>query len=161
MLSAEQNHKMDTSIHYNIPELQSSSRLPGPPHNGQQEAPAGRKGPLTQEVDQASEDDDEDGEEDDDEPPRRKWQGIEAIFEAYQEHLEGMGVGAGPRGGDSMLTGPPRPCRTSLLALGTVCAWRPWRSGTVLSHSACFKNCCQASAGAPASRHEAPVTGQV
>ncbi|VFV26841.1 Hypothetical predicted protein [Lynx pardinus] len=88
VLSAEQNHKMDTSIHYNIPELQSSSRLPVPPHNGQQEAPTGRKGPLTQEMDQASEDDDEDGEEDDDEPPRRKWQGIEAIFEAYQEHLE-------------------------------------------------------------------------
>lgn len=88
MLSAEQNHKVDTSIHYNIPELQSSSRLPLPQHNGQ-EAPSGRKGPLTQEMDQDSEEDEEDGEEDEEEPPRRKWQGIEAIFEAYQEHIEG------------------------------------------------------------------------
>lgn len=91
VLSAEQNHKVDTSIHYNIPELQSSSRLPLPQHNGQQEPPAMRKGPLTQETDQDSEEEEEeeDGEEDDEEPPRRKWQGIEAIFEAYQEHIEG------------------------------------------------------------------------
>lgn len=91
MLSAEQNHKVDTSIHYNIPELQSSSRLPLPQHNGQQEPLAMRKGPLTQETDQDSEEEEEeeDGEEDDEEPPRRKWQGIEAIFEAYQEHIEG------------------------------------------------------------------------
>ncbi|KAK1330384.1 hypothetical protein QTO34_010573 [Cnephaeus nilssonii] len=90
VLSAEQNHKVDTSIHYNIPELQSSSRLPLPQHNGQQEPPAVRKGPLTQETDQDSEEEEEeeDGEEDDEEPPRRKWQGIEAIFEAYQEHIE-------------------------------------------------------------------------
>uniref|UniRef100_A0A452TPI1 Gse1 coiled-coil protein n=1 Tax=Ursus maritimus TaxID=29073 RepID=A0A452TPI1_URSMA len=87
VLSAEQNHKVDTSIHYNIPELQSSSRLPLPQHNGQ-DAPSGRKGPLTQEMDQDSEEDEEDGEEDEEEPPRRKWQGIEAIFEAYQEHIE-------------------------------------------------------------------------
>lgn len=90
MLSAEQNHKVDTSIHYNIPELQSSSRLPLPQHNGQQETPTVRKGPLMQEVDQDSEEeDDEDGDEDEEEPPRRKWQGIEAILEAYQEHIEG------------------------------------------------------------------------
>ncbi|XP_039083349.1 genetic suppressor element 1 isoform X1 [Hyaena hyaena] len=88
-LAAEQNHKVDTAIHYHIPELQSSGRLAAPPHNGQQEAPAARKGPLPQETDQDSEgDDDDDREHDDDEPPRRKWQGIEAIFEAYQEHLE-------------------------------------------------------------------------
>lgn len=92
MLSAEQNHKVDASVHYNIPELQSSSRVPLPQHNGQQEPLAGRKGPLTQEVDQDSEEDDEEEEEDsgeeEDEVPRRKWQGIEAIFEAYQEHVE-------------------------------------------------------------------------
>uniref|UniRef100_G3TVR3 Gse1 coiled-coil protein n=1 Tax=Loxodonta africana TaxID=9785 RepID=G3TVR3_LOXAF len=90
VLSAEQNHKVDTSVHYNIPELQSSSRLPRPQHNGQQEPPPGRKGPIAQEMDQDSEDDDdeEDGEEEDEEGPKRKWQGIEAIFEAYQEHIE-------------------------------------------------------------------------
>lgn len=109
MLSAEQNHKVDTSVHYNIPELQSSSRLPLPQHNGQQEPPAVRKGPLIQEMDQDSEEEeDEDGEEDDEEPPRRKWQGIEAIFEAYQEHIEGtkglgrVHQGPGKEGGRSL-----------------------------------------------------------
>ena len=96
MLSAEQNHKVDASVHYNIPELQSSSRLPLPQHNGQQEPPAGRKGPLAQEMDPDSEEE-EDGEEEEEEPPRRKWHGIEAIFEAYQEHVEGrQGRGSGP-----------------------------------------------------------------
>lgn len=88
VLSAEQNHKVDASVHYNIPELQSSSRLPLPQHNGQQEPPAGRKGPLAQEMDPDSEEEEEDGEEEEEEPPRRKWHGIEAIFEAYQEHVE-------------------------------------------------------------------------
>ncbi|KAM5263072.1 genetic suppressor element 1 [Ctenodactylus gundi] len=90
VLSAEQNHKVDASVHYNIPELQSSSRVPLPQHNGQQEPPAGRKGPPTQEMDQDSEEDEyeEDSEEEDEEAPRHKWQGIEAIFEAYQEHIE-------------------------------------------------------------------------
>ncbi|XP_011783441.1 PREDICTED: genetic suppressor element 1 isoform X1 [Colobus angolensis palliatus] len=91
VLSAEQNHKVDTSVHYNIPELQSSSRVPPPRHNGQQEPPTVRQGPPTQEMDRDSEEEeeeeDEDGE-DDEEAPRRKWQGIEAIFEAYQEHIE-------------------------------------------------------------------------
>ncbi|XP_076989333.1 genetic suppressor element 1 isoform X2 [Tamandua tetradactyla] len=88
-LSAEQNHKVDTSIHYNIPELQSSSRIPLPQQNGQQEPLPARKGPITQEVDQdPEEDEEEDGEEEEDEAPRQKWQGIEAIFEAYQEHIE-------------------------------------------------------------------------
>ncbi|XP_005345824.2 genetic suppressor element 1 isoform X6 [Microtus ochrogaster] len=89
VLSAEQNHKVDTAVHYNIPELQSSSRVPLPQHNGQQEPPAGRKGPPMQEVDQDSEDDiEDDSDEEAEEAPRRQWQGIEAIFEAYQEHIE-------------------------------------------------------------------------
>lgn len=93
LLSAEQNHKVDTSVHYNIPELQSSSRVPLPQHNGQQEPPTGRKGPPMQEADQDSEEDSEDdSEEDSEEAPRRQWQGIEAIFEAYQEHIEGRGL---------------------------------------------------------------------
>lgn len=97
MLSAEQNHKVDASVHYNLPELQSSSRLPAPQHNGQQEPPASRKGPLVQEMDPDSEEE-EDGEDDDEDPPRRKWQGIEAILEAYQEHVEGT-EGRGGRPG--------------------------------------------------------------
>ncbi|XP_045149723.1 genetic suppressor element 1 isoform X2 [Echinops telfairi] len=96
VLSAEQNHKVDTSVHYNIPELQSSGRPARPQHNGQPEPPPGRKGPRAQELDQDSEDlddsEEDDGddeeEEEEEEAPRRKWQGIEAIFEAYQEHIE-------------------------------------------------------------------------
>lgn len=42
-----------------------------------------------QEVDQDSEDD---SEEEAEEAPRHQWQGIEAIFEAYQEHIEGRGL---------------------------------------------------------------------
>lgn len=89
LLSAEQNHKVDASVHYNIPELQSSSRVPLPQHNGQQEPLTGRKGLPLQEADQDSEEDtEEDSEEEAEEVPRRPWQGIEAIFEAYQEHIE-------------------------------------------------------------------------
>lgn len=100
MLSAEQNHKVDASVHYNIPELQSSSRLPLPQHDGPQEHVMARKDPLTQEMDQDSgeeeeeEDEEEEEVEDDEEAPRHKWQGIEAIFEAYQEHIEGKGWGS-------------------------------------------------------------------
>ncbi|XP_069822416.1 genetic suppressor element 1 isoform X3 [Dendropsophus ebraccatus] len=87
---AEQNHKPDASVHYNIPELQQSSR-PTPPHqNGQQGL--GQSGVLrgTPHPDASSEEEtsDEDEEDDVDEPPKLKWQGIEAIFEAYQEHIE-------------------------------------------------------------------------
>lgn len=48
-----------------------------------------------QEVDQDSEEDDDedDSEEEAEEAPRRPWQGIEAIFEAYQEHIEGRELG--------------------------------------------------------------------
>lgn len=53
----------------------------------------GRKGPPMQEADQDSEaDSEEESEEDAEEAPRRQWQGIEAIFEAYQEHIEGRGL---------------------------------------------------------------------
>ncbi|XP_062442347.1 genetic suppressor element 1 isoform X2 [Rhea pennata] len=96
-LTAEQNHKLDASIHYNLPELQAPGRPPGPPHNGQPEAlppPLPRAlAPLERRHDSASDDgegDDEEEEEEgeEEEYPRPKWQGIEAIFEAYQEHLE-------------------------------------------------------------------------
>lgn len=50
----------------------------------------------------SEEEEDDDGEDDDEDPPKRKWHGIEAIFEAYQEHVEGTqgereaGPGEGP-----------------------------------------------------------------
>ncbi|KYO37936.1 genetic suppressor element 1 isoform A [Alligator mississippiensis] len=89
-LTAEQNHKVDASIHYNIPELQASSRVPLPQQNGQPDAQPPRKGliPPEHDKDSDSEGEEEDEEEEEDECPRPKWQGIEAIFEAYQEHIE-------------------------------------------------------------------------
>uniref|UniRef100_K7G425 Gse1 coiled-coil protein n=1 Tax=Pelodiscus sinensis TaxID=13735 RepID=K7G425_PELSI len=90
-LTAEQNHKIDTSIHYNIPELQTSSRVQLPQQNGQQDTPLARRGLITPEQDKDSDSEGEDEEEEDEEEeeyPRPKWQGIEAIFEAYQEHIE-------------------------------------------------------------------------
>jgi len=94
-LTAEQNHKLDASIHYNIPELQASSRLAGPPHNGTAEGPLPHRA-LPR--DSASEEDEEEEEEEEEDYPRPKWQGIEAIFEAYQEHIEGRGWGGGQGG---------------------------------------------------------------
>ncbi|XP_040266662.1 genetic suppressor element 1 isoform X3 [Bufo bufo] len=91
---AEQNHKPDASVHYNIPELQQSSRPPAPQQNGPQGP--GQSGvvrgtihpDVTSEEETSDEDDDDEEEDEADEPPRPKWQGIEAIFEAYQEHIE-------------------------------------------------------------------------
>ncbi|XP_043382160.1 genetic suppressor element 1 isoform X2 [Chelonia mydas] len=93
-LTAEQNHKIDTSIHYNIPELQTSSRVQLPQQNGQQDTPLARKGliPPEQDKDSDSEGEEEEEEEEEEEYPRPKWQGIEAIFEAYQEHIEEQNV---------------------------------------------------------------------
>lgn len=98
-LTAEQNHKVDASIHYNIPELQASSRVPLPQQNGQPDAQPPRKGliPPEHDKDSDSEGEEEDEEEEEDECPRPKWQGIEAIFEAYQEHIEGRGPAPRPR----------------------------------------------------------------
>ncbi|XP_068117688.1 genetic suppressor element 1-like [Hyperolius riggenbachi] len=96
--TAEQNHKPDASVHYNIPELQQSSRAPAQQQNGQQgpmQSGVGRGQPRPQETTSAestSEEESEDEDEEEDEPPRPKWQGIEAIFEAYQEHLEEQNI---------------------------------------------------------------------
>lgn len=94
--TAEQNHKLDASIHYNIPELQASSRPPAP-HNGTAEGHRALGPPLPRDRrDSASEEEEEEEEEEDEEEcPRPKWQGIEAIFEAYQEHIEGRDWGLG------------------------------------------------------------------
>nr|XP_033796591.1 genetic suppressor element 1 isoform X2 [Geotrypetes seraphini] len=83
--TVEQNHKQDASIHYNIPELQSTSRSTVPQRNGQQSSVVQEQAKDSEEEDTESSEDEEEEEE---EPPRPKWQGIEAIFEAYQEHIE-------------------------------------------------------------------------
>jgi len=95
LVMSEQNHAVDSSVHYNIPELQSTPGRSKPhpqPHplssqpNGQHCPPQ----PSHQEI-SAEESDEEDEEDDteDDEPSTSRWQGIEAIFEAYQEYTEG------------------------------------------------------------------------
>ncbi|KAM4017561.1 genetic suppressor element 1 isoform 2-T2 [Anomaloglossus baeobatrachus] len=90
MNCAEQNHKPDASVHYNIPELQQSSRPPAPYQNGQPGAVRGTPQSAATSGEETSDEEEEEEEEEDevDDPPRPKWQGIEAILEAYQEHLE-------------------------------------------------------------------------
>ncbi|XP_029463912.1 genetic suppressor element 1 isoform X2 [Rhinatrema bivittatum] len=83
VLTAEQNHKLDASIHYNIPELQTSSRGAAPQRNCQQSSAVQEQGRHSEEEETESSE-----EEEEEDPPRPKWQGIEAIFEAYQEHIE-------------------------------------------------------------------------
>ncbi|KAL8195031.1 UNVERIFIED_CONTAM: Genetic suppressor element 1 [Gekko kuhli] len=84
--SAEHNHKVDASIHYNIPELQTSNWISLPQQNGQKDSQ--HKGFIPQQHDKVSDSEEEEEEEEEDDYPRPKWHGIEAIFEAYQEHIE-------------------------------------------------------------------------
>ncbi|XP_077166089.1 genetic suppressor element 1 isoform X3 [Paroedura picta] len=85
--SAEHNHKVDASIHYNIPELQTSNWISLPQQNGQKDPQ--HKGFIPQHDKASDSEEEEEGEEEEEEDyPRPKWHGIEAIFEAYQEHIE-------------------------------------------------------------------------
>lgn len=110
--TSESSHLQESSVHYNIPELQSTlpCRPPQPhpqPHanahqfhhplslahpqpNGQHiSAAPQREASGTREDLSGPDDSEEDEEEDEDEAPASKWQGIESIFEAYQEYVEG------------------------------------------------------------------------
>lgn len=103
---SEPNHTMDSTVHYNIPELQSGAgRSAHPrthphihPHthpslqpNGLHCPPAARRdGPPRPEL--STEEDSDEGdeeEEEEEEAPGHRWNGIESIFEAYQEYVEG------------------------------------------------------------------------
>lgn len=88
-------------MHYNIPELQSAPGRNTHPHihsahqaNGQH-CPSGPRrdgAPLGMRPELSAEEDSEEGEEEDEEEeeaPVPRWQGIEAVFEAYQAHAEG------------------------------------------------------------------------
>lgn len=106
------SHLQDSSVHYNIPELQSTPSRPPPPHthphahsiqhphshplpqpNGQHCPPhPHREPPGVREEQSAPEDSEEDEEEEEEEASVPRWQGIEAIFEAYQEYIEEQGV---------------------------------------------------------------------
>ena len=107
---SESSHLQESSVHYNIPELQSA---PGrPPQHSQSHSnahpfphplshahpqPNGqhfstglhREASGAREDLSGPEDSEEDQEEEEEEAPASKWQGIESIFEAYQEYVEG------------------------------------------------------------------------
>ncbi|KAG7473547.1 hypothetical protein MATL_G00097040 [Megalops atlanticus] len=85
-------HKLDSSVHYNIPELQGpASRLPQP--NGQHCPPlAIRDTPGSRDELSGEEDSDEEDEDEEEEAPTPRWQGIEAIFEAYQEYIDEQSI---------------------------------------------------------------------
>lgn len=107
---SESSHLQEASVHYNIPELQSVPGRPPQPHsqphtnahsfphplshshpqpNGQHiSAPLHREASGMRE-DLSGPDDSEEEEEEEEETPTSKWQGIESIFEAYQEYVEG------------------------------------------------------------------------
>lgn len=96
---SEPNHAMDSTVHYNIPELQSSAGRSTHPHthpslqpNGLHCPPATRRdGPPRPELstEEDSEYGDEEEEEEEEEALGHRWNGIESIFEAYQEYVEG------------------------------------------------------------------------
>lgn len=108
---SETSHLQESSVHYNIPELQSAPGRPPPPHpqshsnahlfphplslahpqpNGQHFSVAlHREASGTREDLSGPDDSEEEADEEEEEAPASKWQGIESIFEAYQEYVEG------------------------------------------------------------------------
>lgn len=102
---SEPNHTMDSTVHYNIPELQSgasrSTHSHTHPHihpalqpNGLHCPPTARRdGPSRPEL--STEEDSDEGDEEEEEEEEAlgpRWNGIESIFEAYQEYVEGERV---------------------------------------------------------------------
>ncbi|XP_043562533.1 genetic suppressor element 1 isoform X3 [Chiloscyllium plagiosum] len=90
-LTAEQNHKLDASVRYNIPEMDSASRAEFTHQNGQHSATQTRKG-MAYEREEETDNEDEEEEEEESRPFHSKWQGIEAVFEAYQEYVEEQNI---------------------------------------------------------------------
>ncbi len=108
---SESSHLQESSVHYNIPELQSAPGRPPQPHsqshsnahsfphplshshpqpNGQHfSVPLHREASGTREDLSGPDDSEEEEDEEEEEAPASKWQGIESIFEAYQEYVEG------------------------------------------------------------------------
>ncbi|KAK1784629.1 hypothetical protein P4O66_003318 [Electrophorus voltai] len=102
--TSELNHAADSSVHYNIPELQSGPGRGSHPHAQAAAPPNGlhcptgprrEPPPPTARPELSAEEDSdevEDEDEDEDEPPAPRWQGIESIFEAYQEYAEEQSI---------------------------------------------------------------------
>uniref|UniRef100_A0A8C6SJ64 Gse1 coiled-coil protein n=1 Tax=Neogobius melanostomus TaxID=47308 RepID=A0A8C6SJ64_9GOBI len=102
--STESSHLLETSVHYNIPELQGTPGRPPLPHSQLHTNSTSR--PLTQSQpngqhfagslhrdtsgrrENISDPEDSEEEEEEEETSASRWQGIEYIFEAYQEYVE-------------------------------------------------------------------------
>lgn len=92
--------KADHSLPHSIAQLKSSNinHVPQRPHiNGHRfPSPAANRESLAPQENLSDEDEEESGleeeEEEEEEDTPRKWQGIEAIFEAYQEYVDGESV---------------------------------------------------------------------
>lgn len=108
---SESSHLQESSVHYNIPELQSMpGRPPQQPHSQSHSNAHSFPHPLshshpqpngqhfsvalhpeasgTREELSGPEDSEEEEDEEEEEAPASRWQGIESIFEAYQEYIE-------------------------------------------------------------------------
>ncbi|KAL4630252.1 genetic suppressor element 1-like isoform X4 [Arapaima gigas] len=88
----EPNHKLDSAVHYNIPELQGASSRPSHPQvNGEHCPPPARQDAPGLEL-SGEEESEEEEEGEEEEAASARWQGIEAVFEAYQEYIEEQNV---------------------------------------------------------------------
>uniref|UniRef100_A0AAY4B4J9 Genetic suppressor element-like domain-containing protein n=1 Tax=Denticeps clupeoides TaxID=299321 RepID=A0AAY4B4J9_9TELE len=88
---SEPNHKLDSSVHYNAPDLQGPpNRVPHPQTNGHSLLPAPGRDPSRAQEEQSGEDSEEEEEDDEDEDvsPAPRWKGIEGIFHMYHEYME-------------------------------------------------------------------------
>lgn len=107
--TTESSHLQESSVHYNIPELQSTPGRPAllhsqthtnshpssyplthsqPQPNGQHFSGSLHRDASGRREDMSGPEDSEEEEEDEEEAPASRWQGIESIFEAYQEYVE-------------------------------------------------------------------------
>lgn len=106
---SESSHLPESSVHYNIPELQNAPGRPPqmqshsnahpfphplshvhPQPNGQHfSAPSHQEASGSRDDLSGPEGSEEEDDEDEEEAPPPKWRGIESIFEAYQEYVEG------------------------------------------------------------------------
>lgn len=88
---AEPNHKINNSMHYNPVDHQGAlNRLPYPYTNGHScHPPACQESSVLSDEQSAEEDSSEEEDDDEEECYSPKWKGIEGIYEAYHEYLEG------------------------------------------------------------------------
>ncbi|KTF91449.1 hypothetical protein cypCar_00007561 [Cyprinus carpio] len=92
LVMSEQNHAVDSSVHYNIPELQTTPGRSKPHPHPPSLQPNGQHCPPHPSHQELSTEESEEDDTEEDEPTTSRWQGIEAIFEAYQEYAEEQSI---------------------------------------------------------------------